>query len=89
MQHFLQFHIKTKNKCKDDSLRPQGLDCSIYAGGHKTLLHAKHISCRPHGFRENDLKTFSQSKSMETLDPCVRASLDLRGLISRIDVVDH
>ena len=38
-----------------DSLDPKGLIDRIYVGDHKTLLHTKYISRRPHGFSEDDL----------------------------------
>ena len=36
------------------SLDPRGLIGRIYVGDHYTLLYTKYISCRPHGFREED-----------------------------------
>ena len=42
---------------------PRGLIGSIYVGDHYTLLHTKHVSCGPHGFREVFL-SFSHYKSM-------------------------
>ena len=36
------------------SLDPRGFIGRIYVGDHYTLLHTKYISCRPHGFREED-----------------------------------
>ena len=78
-----------------ETLDPQGganLDASsligrIYVGDHKTLLHTKYIS---YGLMvsEKILKVvfFSIIQSMETLDPLGWASLDPRGLISRIYV---
>ena len=40
------------------SLGPRGLIGSIYVRDHKTLLHTKYISCRPHGFRVEDVFKF-------------------------------
>ena len=50
------------------SLDPRGLTGRIYVGDHKTLLHTKYISCRPHGFRE-DFLCFFHYKSMGAKDP--------------------
>ena len=36
------------------SLDPRDFNGRIYLGDHQTLLHAKYISCGPHGFREED-----------------------------------
>ena len=35
------------------NLNARGMVCRIYIGDHSTLLHTKHISCGPHGFRED------------------------------------
>ena len=51
------------------SLDPGGLIGRIYVGDHLTLLHTKYISCRPHGFREEDFLSFSPYKSMGANDP--------------------
>ena len=49
-----------------------------------------YISCRPHGFREEDFFLyFFHYKSMGTNDPRDLASLDPRGSIGRIYVWDH
>ena len=50
-------------------------------------IHTKHISCGPHGFREY-FYWFFHYKSMGVVDPHGVASLDPRGLIGRICVVD-
>ena len=46
------------------SLDPRGLIGKIYVGDHQTFLHTKYISCRPHGFREEDFLGFSHYKSV-------------------------
>ena len=61
----------------------------IYVGDHLTLLHTKYISCRPHGFRDEDFLSFSYYKSMGANEPRRVASLDPRVLIGSIYVVDH
>ena len=71
------------------SLDPRGLIGRIYLGGHKTLLHAKYISCGPYGFRQEDFLSFSHYKSMGANDPQDVASLGPRGLTGRIYVGDH
>ena len=71
------------------SLDPRGLIGRIYVGDHQTLLYTEHISCEPHGFREEDFLSFSHYKSMGANDPRSVASLDPRGLIGRIYVADH
>ena len=72
------------------NLDPRGLIGRIYEGDHLTLLPTKHISLGPHGFREEDFfLNFSHYKSKGANDPQGMASLDPRGLIGRIYVVDH
>ena len=71
------------------SLEPWGLIGKIYVGDHYTLLHTQYLSGGPHGFREEDFLSFLHYMSMGTNDPWGMASLDPRGLIRRIYVVDH
>ena len=47
------------------------------------------MSCGPDGFREEDFLRFSHYKSIGANDPQGVASLDSRGLIGRIYVVNH
>ena len=68
------------------SLEPRGLIGRKYVGDHYTLLYTQYISCGPQGFREEDFLSFFHYKSN---DPRGIASLDPRGLIGRIYVVDH
>ena len=70
------------------NLEPRGLVGGIYVWEHYTLLHTQYIRCGPHSFRE-DFLSFSHYKSMGANDPRDMASLDSRGLIGRIYVVDH
>ena len=70
-------------------MEPRGLIGRIYGGDHYTLLHTQYISCGPHGFREEDFFNFLHFKSRGANDPWGMASLDPRGLIGRIYVVDH
>ena len=63
---------------------PRGLIGRIYVGDHLTLLHTEYISYGPHGFREEDILSFSHYKSMGANDPW--GSLDTRGLTGRIYV---
>ena len=70
------------------NLDSRGLIGRIYVGDHYTLLHTKYISSGPHGFREEDL-SFFHYKSMGANDPRGVASLDSRGLISRIYVRNY
>ena len=53
------------------------------------MLHAKYVSCGPHGYREDDFLSFSHYKSMGANEPCSMASLDPMGLIGTIYVGDH
>ena len=71
------------------NLDPRGLIGRIYIEDHYTLLHTKHISSRPHGFREEDFLRFSHYKSIGANDPREVASLGHRGLIGRIYVGGH
>ena len=71
------------------SLEPRGLIGRIYVGDHYTLLHTQYTSCGPYGFREEDFFSFTHYKSMGANCPRGVASLDPRGLIGRICVVDH
>ena len=52
-------------------------------------IHTKYMSCGPNGFREDILWGVFHYKSMGVIDPHGVASLDLRGLIGRIYVVEH
>ena len=36
------------------NLDPRGMVGRIYVGDHLTLLHSKHLSSGPYGFREED-----------------------------------
>ena len=36
------------------NLDPRGMVGRIYVGDHYTLLYTKYMSCRTHGFREED-----------------------------------
>ena len=50
------------------SLDSSGLIGRIYEGDHYILLHTKHISWRPHGFREEDFcKSFFHYEVMGAL----------------------
>ena len=71
------------------SFDPRALFGRIYIGDHLTLLHTKYISCRPHGFTEEKILSFSQSKSMGANDPWGVANLDPSGVVGRIYVGDH
>ena len=71
------------------SLGPRGLIGRIYVGDHLTLLHTYYISSGPHGFREEDILSFSHYKSMGDNDPWDVANLDSRGMVGRINVGDH
>ena len=72
------------------SLGPRGLIGRIHVGDHLILLHTIYVSCRPHGFREEDFLNFLfNHKSIGANDPQGVASLDPRGLIGRIYVGDH
>ena len=57
---------------------------------HQTLLHTKSVSSGPHGFREEEfLMFFSYVALYKHMTPWGVASLEPRGLISRIYVGDH
>ena len=71
------------------SLDPRGLIGRIYVVDHYTLLHTKYISSGPHGFRKEDLLSFSHYKSTGANDPPGVAKLDPRGIVGRIYVEDH
>ena len=62
------------------SSKSRGLIGRIYIGDHYTLLHTQYISCGPHGFREEDVLSFSHYKSTGANGPRDLASLDPRGL---------
>ena len=49
----------------------------------------KYQSCGPSGFREEDLFSFSNCKSMETIHPRGVAKFDPRGMAGTIYVEDH
>ena len=51
------------------NLDPRGLTGRIYVGDHYTLLHTKHTSYGPHGFRDEDFVSFSHYKSMGAMTP--------------------
>ena len=68
------------------SLDIRALIGSIYVGDHYTLLHTKYISSGPHGFREEDLLSFSHYKSMGGNDPRGVANSDPNVMVSRIYV---
>ena len=72
------------------NLDPRDLICRIYVGDHETVLPTKYISCGSHGFREEDILSFSHYNSLGANDPQgVLASLGPRSLIGRIYVGDH
>ena len=76
------------------SLEPKGMVVRIYVGKPLEIAslqhtYTKYISCGFHGCREEDFKSFSHYKSMETLDPRGRVSLDPWGLIGRVYVGDY
>ena len=71
------------------SLDLRGLIGRTCVVDHYTLLHTKYISSGPHGFREEDLLSFSHYKSMGANGPRVVANLDPRGMVGRIYVGNH
>ena len=68
---------------------PRGMAGTIYVEDHWPLLHTKYQSCGPSGFREEDFCSFSNCKSMETIDPRGVAKFDPRGMAGTIYVEDH
>ena len=68
---------------------PRGMNGTIYVEDHYPLLHTKYQSCGPSGFREEDFFSFSNRKSMETIDPWGVAKFDPRGMAGTIYVEDH
>ena len=68
---------------------PRGMNGTIYVEDHQPLLHTKYQSCGPSGFREEDFFSFSNCKSMETIDPQGVAKFDPRGMAGTIYVEDH
>ena len=68
---------------------PRGMNGTIYVEDYKPLLHTKYQSCGPSGFREEDFFSFSNCKSMETIDPRGVAKFDPRGMAGTIYVEDH
>ena len=68
---------------------PRGMNGTIYVEDHYPLLHTKYQSCGPSGFREEDFFSFSNCKSMETIDPRGVAKFDPRGMAGTIYVEDH
>ena len=80
------------------SLDPRSMVGRIYVGDYRPLLHTKYISCRPHGFREEDISSFAffvclfvffLYKSVGANDLRDITSLDPRGLIGRINAGKH
>ena len=61
----------------------------IYVRDHYTMLHTQYISCGPHSYREEDFLSFSHYKAMGVNGPWGVSSLDPRGLIDRIYIVDR
>ena len=61
-EDFLSFFNYKSMGIKDPwdmaNLDPGGLIGMIHVGDHQTLLHTKYISCRPHGFIEEDFFKF-------------------------------
>ena len=53
------------------------------------LLHTKYPSCGPYGFRQEDILSFSDYKSLRANEPRGVASLNPRGMVGRISVGDH
>ena len=70
------------------SLGPRGLTGRIYVGDHETLLHNEYVSCGPHVSEKKIFKAFPIISLWEFTTPWGVASLDPRGLISRIYVGD-
>ena len=68
---------------------PRGMIGIIYVEDHKRLPHTKYQSCGPCGFREEDFLIFSNSKSMETINPRGVAKFDPRGMNDTIYVEDY
>ena len=68
---------------------PRGMNGTIYVEDHQPLLHTKYQSFGPSGFREEDFFSFSNCKSMETIDPRGVAKFDPRGMAGTIYVEDH
>ena len=68
---------------------PRGMNGTIYVEDHYPLLHTKYQSCGPSGFREEDFFSFSNCKSMETINPWGVAKFDPRGMAGTIYVEDH
>ena len=72
--------IETLDPRGGASLDHRGMVGMVYVGDNKT----SYIPCVPHGFREEDFLTFSHYKSIETLDPQDRASLDPRAMVKEV-----
>ena len=54
------------------NLDPKGIIGRIYVGNHLTLLHTKYVSRGPHGFREENFKSFFPIISLwELMNPGV------------------
>ena len=93
-EDFIKFsHYKSKRAIDpqgSDKFAPKKLDwqglCRVPLD---IAIHTKCISSDPHGFREDFYVFFFQYKSMGVIDPHGVASLDPRGLIGRIHVVEH
>ena len=72
------------------NLDPRGMVGRIYVGDHQTSLHAQSVSSGPYGFREEDfVMFFSYIALYKHMTPWDVASLEPRGLVSRIYVGDH
>ena len=56
----------------------------IYEGDYLMLLNTKYLSSGPHGFREEDLLSFSNYKSVGANEPRGVANLDPRCMVGRI-----
>ena len=67
-------------------INPRGLVGRIYKEDHYKLLHTKHESSGPCGFREEDFFMVSHCKAMEANDPRGGAIFNPRGIIVRIYV---
>ena len=62
----------------------RGMNGRIYVGDYYALLHTKHRSCRPQGFRE-DFKFSPIINLWKLMTP----NLDPRGMLGWIYVRDH
>ena len=57
------------------NLDPKGMIGRIYVGNHKTLLQTKYISCRHHGFIEEDFLSFLIISLWDLMNPGARSIL--------------